>query len=891
MTLALLQPGTGGALCLFASPMPDVSPGVPDTTSPPGLPRAALAALGPVPCVVGLNARGSETPDQILAFAEERTGRTLWWGALIGFSRGCQTVRSLWLAGAAALALVLADGMAGQNPPTPVQLGYARSIVALARTGAILTCISHTYIDMGPAVTSTANMARIATGWALEAPPQGQTVRRVQEPAEEGPGWHGALVVYSTGSGLGDQAAHRDQANKILPIALATYLRPLVELALRPDVAAAPVPSSSPEPAAQAVSLSAPGASAAAGTRAATTTASRASAPAPAPASPWPASPSASSPSSPGVRVLLIGDSFAQGIGPPLAQLAEDAGLHLVQAGVKSTTIRDWLKGSRLADAVAAASPICTLVSLGANDMGAADPAAEGRRAGELLDALDDLDAGAVVWIAPPRMPVDKSSFRAALAAACAKRARIFDSLALTLERAPHDFHMTPAGYRAWAEAIARWVPFAGLAAASTPPGTVLPPPRPRPPNEGRTPVDASASLGERAAVFSLEEQRDGVREDPPGSHRGPRIDQYRHGLGNPGDNWCAWGFCYAGRAVLQPGETLPHAYSGSVAELVKSGRFHPLGDGYAPKLGDGAIWARDGQDPTHGGHGHVGRLLVGPDQATGSFESIEANSTDHAWAQRQHRLEEAGFLGWLEYPQPARAAHVLFREPFVVAGFGELGLDDYVGRVVTGEMGSSRQIQALKAQAIAARTFVQRALRDDPQLGTVAKPVPNSESFQVAAPIASPLAARAAAETHGGVALYRGRLILANYVAGAPWAPGTWKGIESPKYPTERHVTYNAGRRGTAVLPTHQVDPRHRDNRGGMSQNGADALAARGWTWPPILRFFYGSDLDFTIPEPADMRPQTRPPMPSSGNPTSDNTPLYVAAAVAAAWKLWGSA
>ena len=97
--------------------------------------------------------------------------------------------------------------------------------------------------------------------------------------------------------------------------------------------------------------------------------------------------------------------------------------------------------------------------------------------------------------------------------------------------------------------------------------------------------------------------------------------------------------------------------------------------------------------------------------------------------------------------------------------------------------------------------------------------------------------------------------------MAGAPWAPGAWKGTDSPKDPTEKYVTYNAGRVGASVLPTQQANPRHPDNRGTLSQHGADALAARGWTWPRILRFFYGDDLQFTLPEPADPAEPPRAP------------------------------
>ncbi|MFS8071032.1 MAG: GDSL-type esterase/lipase family protein, partial [Byssovorax sp.] len=381
-----------------------------------------------------------------------------------------------------------------------------------------------------------------------------------------------------------------------------------------------------------------------------------------------------------GARVLLLGDSLAQGLGPPLARLADAAGVPFVARGVQSSTIRQWLTGSALLDAMTQADPTLTLVCLGTNDMRAADPGAEGRRALEIINALL-LNGSAVAWIGPPSVPVDKSAFRSALAAACGQRhVRIFDSQALQIERAPDRLHPTPAGYRAWAKSIAAWLPLADLGAG--PARVASSPPK-------QAPVDTSTTLGERAVVFALDEWREGVREDSPGSNRSPRIDQYRRGMGKPGDPWCAWGFCYSAYAVLRPGETLPHAYTGAVAEIIRTGRFHERGDGYLPKRGDGAVWERDNETPTRGGKGHIGRVLEAPD-ATGHFVTIEANSGD-AWMQREHLLDEPHFLGWIESAAGSPARHIALRDPIVVAGLGELTLDDYAARVVTAELGGSR--------------------------------------------------------------------------------------------------------------------------------------------------------------------------------------------------------
>jgi len=126
------------------------------------------------------------------------------------------------------------------------------------------------------------------------------------------------------------------------------------------------------------------------------------------------------------------------------------------------------------------------------------------------------------------------------------------------------------------------------------------------------------------------------------------------------------------------------------------------------------------------------------------------------------------------------------------------------------------------------------------------------------------------------------GKLILASYVNGAPWAQGAWKGVKSATYSLERWVTYNEGLSGASVHPTYRFGPRPQpSNRGDMSQHGADALAARGYRWPGILRFFYGADLEVTLPEPAD--PRGLRGSESTSSSSSSAGPLVLAAVLAA--------
>lgn len=210
----------------------------------------------------------------------------------------------------------------------------------------------------------------------------------------------------------------------------------------------------------------------------------------------------------------------------------------------------------------------------------------------------------------------------------------------------------------------------------------------------------------------------------------------------------------------------------------------------------------------------------------------------DALWTQKVKAANRRDEPIWLPPTRPELAR--LPEDVFTHDGW--MPLEEYVARVCTGEMAENAHPEAIAAQAIAARTYVARAMRDHPALGKQA-PIPTGPKFQVMAKVAKEVFREATERTRGIVILYQGRLILANYVAGAIWTPG---GLPS-KDPTstERWVTYNMGKRGQDVRPTGLSLRTHSGNRGCMSQNGAAWLAANGYSYASILRFFYGDDID----------------------------------------------
>ena len=166
---------------------------------------------------------------------------------------------------------------------------------------------------------------------------------------------------------------------------------------------------------------------------------------------------------------------------------------------------------------------------------------------------------------------------------------------------------------------------------------------------------------------------------------------------------------------------------------------------------------------------------------------------------------------------------------------------DEYLPRVCAGEHVNAHP-EAKAALVIVARTFMLRAMRDHPTLGRTT-PIKNGTTFQVFARGATEECIAAAGRTRGIVLRYGGRLIWANHVAGAPWLADGARGKDGSG--TEKWITYNYGRSGADVIPTHLTLSSHPGNRGCLSQNGADWLARHGWRHDEILRFFFGEDVE----------------------------------------------
>jgi uncharacterized protein (TIGR03382 family) len=207
------------------------------------------------------------------------------------------------------------------------------------------------------------------------------------------------------------------------------------------------------------------------------------------------------------------------------------------------------------------------------------------------------------------------------------------------------------------------------------------------------------------------------------------------------------------------------------------------------------------------------------------------------------------------------------------VDGSGALDVEgDYLPQVVACENGAA-DFEALKAQAVAARSFLYYKLEREGRIGDG-----QGDQVYTCGNPAGDEHRRAVEETSGLVLVYGGVTVAAFYVAGAFQDPPSCAGGTDDPTGTEPFVTYNEGLSGDEIEQTSLglVDPANFANRGCQSQNGADCLSRAGWLDPDILRFYYGADIEIVRAEGACVvggeppDPPGEPPDPP-GQPPAD--------------------
>lgn len=157
-------------------------------------------------------------------------------------------------------------------------------------------------------------------------------------------------------------------------------------------------------------------------------------------------------------RLLLVGDSLAVGLGPPLRALSKDQSVSFDQLAKEGTRIDQWAGSQKLVEKLQTFKPTLVLVSLGTNDEYMTGDAVK-RQAPFLEQLLQRLGASGVEvgWIGPPKLPRPTNGITPLLQSRV-PASHYFHSEALQIPRGPDQLHPTLKGYAGWAGMIWQWL-------------------------------------------------------------------------------------------------------------------------------------------------------------------------------------------------------------------------------------------------------------------------------------------------------------------------------------------------------------------------------------------------------------------------------------------------
>lgn len=155
------------------------------------------------------------------------------------------------------------------------------------------------------------------------------------------------------------------------------------------------------------------------------------------------------------------------------------------------------------------------------------------------------------------------------------------------------------------------------------------------------------------------------------------------------------------------------------------------------------------------------------------------------------------------------------------------VGLEDYIRGVVPSEMPSSWELEALKAQAIAARSYALANLGKRASLGYDLKDTPEDQAYGGASSETAKTNT-AVQETDGLVLTYNYKVVPAYYSASAGGQTLNAKQAWGSDLPFIRSV------------PSYDGNVKKNGHGIGMSQHGANNLAKEGYNAYQILQYFY---------------------------------------------------
>ncbi len=156
-----------------------------------------------------------------------------------------------------------------------------------------------------------------------------------------------------------------------------------------------------------------------------------------------------------------------------------------------------------------------------------------------------------------------------------------------------------------------------------------------------------------------------------------------------------------------------------------------------------------------------------------------------------------------------------------------EMKLETYLAGAVVREMSADAPLEALKAQAVASRTYATSARRH-PDVGADVCTTTHCQEWRRVDPIVAPEVFRAVSETWGMVAIHNGKLIDAFFFEHCDGQTRSAEDVLMPPVPYLQGVDCACG---FVAMKGHGV---------GLCQRGAIVMARRGASFEQILSHYY---------------------------------------------------
>lgn len=159
----------------------------------------------------------------------------------------------------------------------------------------------------------------------------------------------------------------------------------------------------------------------------------------------------------PKMKVLVIGDSFAQALGVGLKSKEAETGIKFVLRGEKATYIPEWAGSNRnVAGLMIQEKPDLVIVALGGNELEMTTPDIRAPKVKKLVGLLGSTPC---VWVSPPLWG-NKDNGLLGVIRDNSMPCRYFDSNVLSpdLPRGGDKIHPTSEGQKIWAGSFLDWL-------------------------------------------------------------------------------------------------------------------------------------------------------------------------------------------------------------------------------------------------------------------------------------------------------------------------------------------------------------------------------------------------------------------------------------------------